>query len=61
MGTGNWFARNHAGDTGYKRWACKLYENCGFKLKGFDSFLYKAIEGVQDEVVLYWYYRFDEN
>jgi len=41
--------------------ACKLYENCGFKLKGFDSYLYKAIEGVQDEVALYWYYFFDDD
>jgi ribosomal protein S18 acetylase RimI-like enzyme len=35
--------------------ACKLYETCGFKLRGFDTHLYKAIDPDTDEIALYWY------
>jgi ribosomal protein S18 acetylase RimI-like enzyme len=39
--------------------ACKLYESCGFQLKGFDSYLYKGIHRTTDEVALYWYLFFE--
>jgi ribosomal protein S18 acetylase RimI-like enzyme len=35
--------------------ACKLYERCGFRLAGFDQFLYKGIDKDTDEIALYWY------
>ena len=38
--------------------ACKFYERCGFKLRGFDTHLYKAIDPNTDEVALYWYLMF---
>jgi streptothricin acetyltransferase len=40
--------------------ACKFYENCGFRLRGFDQYLYKGINIDTDEVALYWYLMFAE-
>lgn len=40
--------------------ACKFYESCGFQLRGFDTYLYKAIDGVKNELALYWYLFFGE-
>jgi ribosomal protein S18 acetylase RimI-like enzyme len=37
---------------------CKLYESCGFKLCGFDKYLYKGIDSNTKEIALYWYYMF---
>ena len=37
---------------------CKLYEKCGFKLRGFDTHLYKGLDPTTDEVALYWYLMF---
>lgn len=36
--------------------ACRLYENCGFELGGFDRFLYRGLHPPSDEIALYWYY-----
>ncbi|MBB3121460.1 GNAT family N-acetyltransferase [Pseudoduganella violacea] len=36
--------------------ACRLYERCGFVLKGFDRALYAAQDGVAAETALFWYY-----
>lgn len=41
--------------------ACRLYESCGFKLRGIDTHLYRAIEHVSGETALYWYYLFEED
>ncbi len=41
--------------------ACRFYERLGFKLGGFDQYLYKGIEGVEDEVALYWYLLFEDD
>ena len=38
--------------------ACKFYESCGFKLGGFDGYLYKGINPRTDESALYWYIIF---
>ncbi len=38
--------------------ACRLYERCGFKLRGFDTHLYKALDPGTDEIALYWYLNF---
>ena len=38
--------------------ACQFYERCGFKLRGFDMHLYKAIDPNTDEIALYWYLVF---
>ena len=38
--------------------ACRLYESCGFELRGFDTHLYKAIHLSTDEIALYWYLMF---
>lgn len=38
--------------------ACQFYERCGFKLCGFDTHLYKAINPDTDEIALYWYLMF---
>ncbi len=35
--------------------ACALYERCGFKLRGFDTHLYKGLNPNTDEIALYWY------
>ncbi|MFZ2097260.1 MAG: GNAT family N-acetyltransferase [Anaerolineales bacterium] len=40
--------------------ACKFYENCGFRLRGFDTYLYKGIDSDTDEVALFWYLMFAE-
>jgi streptothricin acetyltransferase len=36
--------------------ACRLYERCGFKLGGFDQYLYRALRPDSGEVALFWYY-----
>jgi ribosomal protein S18 acetylase RimI-like enzyme len=41
--------------------ACLFYERLGFKLGGFDQYLYKGIEGIEDEVALYWYLLFNDD
>jgi ribosomal protein S18 acetylase RimI-like enzyme len=38
--------------------ACALYQNCGFKLSGFDRNIYKAINPEKKETALYWYLLF---
>jgi ribosomal protein S18 acetylase RimI-like enzyme len=38
--------------------ACRLYEDCGFLLGGFDRFLYRAALPGAEEVALYWYLIF---
>lgn len=38
--------------------ACRLYERCGFKLRGFDTHLYKGLEPDTNEIALYWYLMF---
>ena len=38
---------------------CKLYESCGFKLGGFDRYLYRGLAPETDEIALYWYLIFD--
>jgi ribosomal protein S18 acetylase RimI-like enzyme len=40
--------------------ACKFYESCGFRLRGFDTHLYKGLNSDTDEVALYWYLVFEE-
>jgi streptothricin acetyltransferase len=37
---------------------CSLYESFGFKLGGFDQYLYRAVMPGTDEVALYWYLMF---
>jgi hypothetical protein len=37
---------------------CRLYANCGFELRGFDTHLYKALDPDTDEIALYWYLIF---
>jgi streptothricin acetyltransferase len=39
--------------------ACNFYEACGFKLGGFDSYLYRGIDAGTDEIALYWYLYFE--
>lgn len=38
--------------------ACRLYERCGFELRGFDTQLYKGSDPATDEIALYWYLIF---
>jgi ribosomal protein S18 acetylase RimI-like enzyme len=38
--------------------ACRLYERCGFQLRGFDTHLYKANDPGTEEIALYWYLIF---
>jgi len=38
--------------------ACRLYERCGFELRGFDTHLYKGLNPDTDEIALYWYLMF---
>jgi GNAT superfamily N-acetyltransferase len=38
--------------------ACRLYQNCGFVLSGFDRNAYKAINPNTKETALYWYLIF---
>jgi streptothricin acetyltransferase len=35
--------------------ACNLYQSCGFKFGGFDSYLYAANQKLQHETALFWY------
>ena len=35
--------------------ACKFYERCGFRLAGFDQYLYKGLDPETQEIALYWY------
>ena len=39
--------------------ACKLYERCGFRLEGFDQYLYKGLYPDTYEIALYWYWLFE--
>jgi len=39
--------------------ACRFYENFGFKLRGFDTHLYKGLNPNTDEIALYWYLIFN--
>ncbi len=38
--------------------ACRLYEQCGFALGGFDSYLYQGMNPGTEEIALYWYLIF---
>ena len=38
--------------------ACRFYEDFGFKLHGFDTYLYKGLNPATDEIALYWYLIF---
>jgi GNAT superfamily N-acetyltransferase len=38
--------------------ACRFYQNFGFKLHGFDTYLYKGLNPSTDEIALYWYLIF---
>jgi GNAT superfamily N-acetyltransferase len=38
--------------------ACKLYESCGFTLRGFDTHLYNGLNLFNDEIALFWYLDF---
>ena len=38
--------------------ACRFYEQYGFKLGGFDRYLYQAVIPETEEVALYWYLIF---
>lgn len=38
--------------------ACRFYERFGFKLRGFDTALYKGLTPDTDEVAMYWYLGF---
>ncbi len=38
--------------------ACKFYERCGFKLGGFDKYLYAASDDSAGETALFFYYFF---
>jgi streptothricin acetyltransferase len=38
--------------------ACQFYERFGFKLGGFDRFLYQAVMPGTEEVAIYWYLLF---
>ena len=38
--------------------ACRFYENFGFRLHGFDTYLYKGLNPTTDEIALYWYLIF---
>ena len=39
--------------------ACKLYERYGFRLEGFDRYLYRGICSNTCEIALYWYLLFE--
>ena len=38
--------------------ACRFYETFGFRLYGFDTQLYTALDPIKDEIALYWYLIF---
>ncbi len=40
--------------------ACMFYEHCGFKLKGFDKYLYRSSKHNKYEIALFWYLVFGE-
>jgi streptothricin acetyltransferase len=35
--------------------ACALYERCGFTLRGYDAWLYRALNPDSTEAALFWY------
>lgn len=37
--------------------ACKLYESCGFELRGFDQDLYRGLDPQTKEIALFWYWH----
>jgi len=37
---------------------CRLYESCGFRLGGFDRYLYRGIDPATEEIALFWYLIF---
>ncbi|MGG4217904.1 GNAT family N-acetyltransferase [Paenibacillus jamilae] len=39
--------------------ACQFYENCGFVIGGFDSYVYRGLDKESDEVAIYWYLMLD--
>lgn len=39
--------------------ACRFYEKFGFKLRGFDTYLYKGLNPATDEIALFWYLIFN--
>lgn len=39
--------------------ACCLYERCGFRLGGFDRYLYQGEMPGTEEIALFWYLLFD--
>ncbi|WP_137935946.1 GNAT family N-acetyltransferase [Chitinivorax sp. B] len=41
--------------------ACRLYERCGFVLKGFDSGLYQGLNPQTSEIALFWYWQAPDN
>ena len=41
--------------------ACRLYESCGFRLGGFDRYLYRGLHPGTDEIALYWYFLFESS
>lgn len=40
--------------------ACRFYASLGFKLGGFDRYVYRAVMPGTDEIALYWYLLFEE-
>jgi ribosomal protein S18 acetylase RimI-like enzyme len=38
--------------------ACRFYERCGFRLGGFDRYLYRGVMNDTEEIALYWYFLF---
>lgn len=40
--------------------ACLFYESCGFKIGGFDNFLYRGLDNDTDEVAVYYYLLLEE-
>jgi len=38
--------------------ACRFYQDFGFQLYGFDTYLYKGLHPDTDEIALYWYLMF---
>ena len=35
--------------------ACRFYQRYGFKIGGFDKYLYTALGKEREEIALYWY------
>lgn len=40
--------------------ACKFYEDSGFKIGGFDNYLYRGQKANTDVVAIFWYFHFEE-